>query len=102
MPQVTALSLMGTPEPVRSYSDAPEAGIFVILIVAAEGIAGELIHLKNVTASSGMATIRALSGLILPTTIERLVEITISSPDGGVLLMADGVSNWEIQARVGT
>lgn len=76
---------------------------FVILIVAAEGHGGKQIHLKNVTSSSNVATFRAIDGVIVvPQTIERLSEITISSGDGGVLVMADGISNWEIVSRIGT
>lgn len=102
MPRISALSLIATPEPFRTFSDAPSA-IFIVMIRPAEGVSGERIHLKNVTGLSNVIIFQVESGIITPTqTIERLSQVTIASGDGGLLIMSDGVSNWEIQARVGT
>ena len=76
---------------------------FLIQIVAAEGNAGKQIHLKNVSSSGNTTRFSVVNGVIIvPQTIERLSEVIIASGDGGLLLLADGVSNWEIIARVGT
>ena len=79
------------------------ADLLVVTIPPAEGISGRMIHVKEVGGSSKTVTIRAKNGVhTVAQTIERLTEITIASADGGVLLMADGISNWMIVARVGT
>ena len=75
----------------------------LIQIPPAEGIAGSMVHVQNVSASSNTVTIRAKDGVHTVTqTIERLSEATMASADSGLLLIADGVSNWKIMARVGT
>lgn len=74
---------------------------FTQTIPAAEGISGRMVHVKEVVGSTNTITIKAEDGVhTVNQTIERLTEITISVADGGVLLLADGISNWEIVARV--
>lgn len=90
-------------EAVRLTIDytAPAAVVFTITIPAAEGISGRMVHIKEVVGSTNTITIKAEDGVhTVAQTIERLSEITISVADGGVLLLADGISNWEIVARV--
>lgn len=76
---------------------------FWIFIPSTEGIGGHQIHVKNVTGLANPIKIKARDGVTIPAqTIERLDHATITSADGGLMLMADGISNWEIVARVGT
>ena len=83
------------------FSASDVAG-FIVTIPAAEGII-RMLHVKEVGGSSNTVTIQATNGVhTVSQTIERLSEITIGSADGGVLLLADGISNWMIVARVGT
>lgn len=80
---------------------ASEAAVFLITVPPAEGIAGRMVHVKEVAGSPNTITIQAENGVhTVAQTIERLTEIKIASADGGVLLLADGVSNWEIVAHV--
>ena len=75
---------------------------FIVTTPGAEGLI-RMLDVKEVGGSSNTGTIQAKNGVhTVSQTIERLSEITIGSADGGVLLLADGISNWMIVARVGT